>query len=150
MLPLFTNRGQTPVMVADQPLFILAKKLQWKNPQSENGEESFLVILGAMQTMKMLWSASGNWLSGSGWETALTNSGITTSGRAQCFLVVHHICRTRYMPQVSEAALYVLAHKVYASYVEVEVGEGDPGDGTLPFQKWMNSACAMQPQVDYW
>lgn len=42
----YLNPGQTPVMVADQPLFTLAKKLQWKFPQSEHGEDSFLVTFG--------------------------------------------------------------------------------------------------------
>ena len=56
----YLNPGQTPVMVADQPLFTLAKKLQWKYPESELGEKSFLVLLGAMHTEKMLWSVSGD------------------------------------------------------------------------------------------
>lgn len=45
---IYLNPGQTPVMVADQPLFTLAKKLQWKFPQTDHGEDSFLVTLGAM------------------------------------------------------------------------------------------------------
>lgn len=59
-------------MVADQPLFTLAKKLQWKFSQTELGEDSFLVTLGSMYIEKMLWSVSGDWLDGSGWTTALT------------------------------------------------------------------------------
>ena len=91
------NPRQTPVKVADQPLFTLAKKLQWKYPQTEYGKVYFLVTLGAMHTEKMLWGFSGDWLDGSGWITALTNSGISTSGKAQSFISVHHLCRTRYM-----------------------------------------------------
>ena len=101
----YINQGQTPVMEVDQPLFTLAKKLQWKNPGTEFDEESFLVTLGAMHTEKMLWGVSGDWLDGSGWVTALTNSGIASSGKAQSFIGVHHICRTRYMHQVSVAAI---------------------------------------------
>ena len=101
----YINPGQTPVMEVDQPLFTLAKKLQWKNPGTEFDEESFLVTLGAMHTEKMLWGVSGDWLDGSGWVTALTNSGIASSGKAQSFIGVHHICRTRYMHQVTVAAI---------------------------------------------
>ena len=85
--------GQTPVMVANQRLFTLAKKLQWKYPHTEHGKDSFLVTLGAMHTEKMLWGVSGEWLGGSGWITELTYSGISTSGKAQSFISVHHICR---------------------------------------------------------
>ena len=112
------NSGQTPVMVADQPLFTLAEKLQLKYPHTEHGEDSFLVTLGAMHTEKMLWGVSGDCLDGSGWITALTTGGISTSGKAQSFISVHHICRTRYMHQVSVAALYMLMRKAYDHYVE--------------------------------
>ena len=46
------NPNQTAVIVAEQSLFSLAKKLQWKSPQTEFGRESFLVILGPMHTEK--------------------------------------------------------------------------------------------------
>ena len=41
----YLNPGQTPVMSADQPLFALAKKLQWTYPESKLGEDLFLVTL---------------------------------------------------------------------------------------------------------
>ena len=152
------NPGQTPVVEADQPLYTLAKKLQWKYPETDQGEDSLLVTLGAMHTEKMLWAVSGDWLDGSGWTTALTNSGVSTSGRAQSFIGVHHICRTRYVHQVSVAALYTLARKAYGNYVErVTVGNGD---GTtidvthptipLPFDDWLKQQCSSQPQADFW
>ena len=51
----YINPGQTPVMEVDQPLFTLAKQLQWNFPRSEIGEDSFLVTLGALHIEKMLW-----------------------------------------------------------------------------------------------
>ena len=66
----------------------------------------------------MLRNVSGDWLDNSGWTTALTNSGITTSGKAQSFIGVYHICRTRYIHQVS-VALYVLMCKAYTNYVSM-------------------------------
>ncbi len=154
----YLNPGQTPVMVADQPLFTLAKKLQWKFPQTDHGEDSFLVTLGAMHTEKMLWSVSGDWLNGSGWTTALTNSGISTSGKAESFIGVHHICRTRYMHQVSVAALYMLMKTAYEQYVNTATtgddglsGDGDSNDLIpLPFEEWLKQLCKLQPQADYW
>ena len=144
------NPGQTPVMVADQPLFTLAKKLQWKYPQTEHGEDSFLVTLGTMHTETMLWGVSGYWLDGSGWIKALTNSGISTSGKAQSFISVHHICRTRYMHQASVATLYMLMRKAYDQYVERTTNNYNGGLFTLSFDVWLKQLCVEQPQADYW
>ena len=139
-------------MVADQPLFTLAKKLQWKFSQTELGEDSFLVTLGPMDTEKMMWSVSGDWLDGSEWTTALTNSGISTSSKAQSFIGVHHICRTRYMHQVSVSALYVLMKKAYDQFVEKATNDEEESNNLIPlqFDKWVKQVCASQPQADYW
>ena len=64
----------------------------------------------------MLCCVSGDLLDCSDWITALTNSGISASGKAQSF--IHHICRPRYMQQVSVAALYMLMNKAYDHYVD--------------------------------
>ncbi|KAL7395746.1 hypothetical protein ABVT39_022389 [Epinephelus coioides] len=148
----YLNPGQTPVMVADQPLFTLAKKLQWKFPLAELGEDSFLVTLGPMHTEKMLWSVSGDWLDGSRWTTALTNSGISTSGKAQAFISVHHICRTRYMHQVSVATLYVLMKTAYDQYMEKATNDNVEASNLIPqpFDEWLKMLCASQPQADFW
>ena len=108
------------------------------------------MTLGAMHTEKMLWGVSGDWLDGSCWITALTNSGISTSGKAQSFISVHHICRTRYMHHVSIAALYMLMRKANDQYVE-RTTNYDNGDlVTLPFDVWLKQLCVEQPQADYW
>ena len=60
------NPNQSIVMVADQSFFALAKKIQWKFPQTKFVRESFLVILGLMHTKKMLWSVSADWFDCSG------------------------------------------------------------------------------------
>ena len=39
--------GQTPVVTFDQPLFALAKQIQWKWPQ-EYGEQKFVVVFGGL------------------------------------------------------------------------------------------------------
>ena len=77
---------------------------------TEHGEDSFLVTL--------LLGVSGDWLDGSAVISALTNIGTSTNSKAQSFISVHHICRTRFMHQVSVAALYMLMRKAYDQYVE--------------------------------
>lgn len=145
----YLNPGQIPIMVADQPLFTLAKKLQWKFPESAYGENSLLVMLGPMHTEKMLWSVSGDWLDGSGWTTALTNSGITSSGKAESYIGVHHICRTRYIHQVSVAALSSLLRKAYDVYHEKEIIMPNINQ-PLCIGEWVREMCSAQPQALYW
>ena len=55
----FLNPNQTPVMVFDQPLFTIAKYVQWSWPQSL-GEQSFVVMLGGFHIEMTLWSTIGD------------------------------------------------------------------------------------------
>lgn len=43
----FLNPGQTPVITADQPLFVIAKQIQWEWP-SIYGEDKFVVMFGGL------------------------------------------------------------------------------------------------------
>ena len=94
------NPGQTPVIVADQPLFTVMKKLQRRYPETV-GEHKMVIMLGAMHIEKMLWEVNGSWFEGSGWKTAVTNSRVASSGVVDSFIGVSHLTRTRYMHQVS-------------------------------------------------
>lgn len=56
----YLNPGQIPF---DQPLFALAKYVQWSWPQSL-GEEHFVVMFGGLHIEMALWSTIGGffWL----------------------------------------------------------------------------------------
>ena len=41
----FLNPSQTPVTACDQPLYAIAKKIQWQWPETL-GEKKFVVVLG--------------------------------------------------------------------------------------------------------
>ena len=43
----YLNPDQVPVMVVDQPLFTISKRIQWKFPHT-HGEEVFVVMLGGL------------------------------------------------------------------------------------------------------
>lgn len=43
----FLNPEQTPVMACDQPLFVLAKQIQWEWPELY-GEDQFVVMFGGL------------------------------------------------------------------------------------------------------
>ncbi|QQP51545.1 uncharacterized protein LOC103506659 [Caligus rogercresseyi] len=60
------NPGQTPVITFDQPLFALAKQIQWKWPDSYG--EDHIVVMFVVSTSRMAaLKTLGDWLKGSGW-----------------------------------------------------------------------------------
>ena len=99
-----------------------------------------------MHTEKMLWGVSGDWLDGSGLVTALTNSAIISSGKAQSFIGVHHICRTRNMHQVSVAAIYALLIRAYDRHI-IQANEDDTPP--LPFRNWLTDLREEHPRQTF-
>ena len=63
----YINPGQTPVTF-DQPLFAIAKQIQWNWPAS-HGENQFVIILGGLHIEMAAFKVLGNRLNGSGWTT---------------------------------------------------------------------------------
>lgn len=90
----FLNPGQIPVTACDQPLFAIAKCVQWTWPDT-HGEALHVVMLGGLHTEMALWNTLGDLLDGSGWTTALTEAEVATSGIADSFLRASHLTRTR-------------------------------------------------------
>jgi hypothetical protein len=91
----FLNPGQeVPIITVDQPLFALAKMIQWKWPDS-HGEQAYVVMLGGLHIEMTLWSVLGDLLGGSGWTVALTEADVASSGVADSFSKASHLTRTR-------------------------------------------------------
>jgi hypothetical protein len=88
------NPGQIPVCAFDQPLYALAKQVQWKWPAT-HGERSYVVMMGGLHIELALWRTVGDMLNRSGWTTAITEAGICSAGTADSFLKVCHLKRTR-------------------------------------------------------
>ena len=84
------NPKQTPVLAVDQPLFALAKQIQWKWPQ-KYGEDKLVVMFGGLHIEMAALKMLGNWLEGSGWVQALTQADVATSGIAESFLKAAHV-----------------------------------------------------------
>ena len=62
-LTLKLNPNQIPIVTADQPVYVMAKQLQWNYP--EKFELCFL-ILGPLHIEMALLNMIGDWLEGSG------------------------------------------------------------------------------------
>ena len=138
------NPGQTLVMVVDQPLFTLAKKIQWKFSDIL-GEDKFVVMLGALHTEKMLYEVLGDWLEGSGWTSLLSVGGVASSGVANSMIKVTHLTRTRYMHQVTALALYSLLRQAHREYLTTTI-EDEP----LELDDWTKCQRVREPHFLYW
>ena len=138
----FLNNNQTPVMACDQPLYAIAKQIQW-NLKTDYGEDKFVIMMGSlhieMAGLKML----GNWLEDIGWCSALTEANIASPGVAQSFIYASHVSRTRSAHQVTACALNVLMEMAYKTYI---MSSGEP----LTFSSWRSRHERMYPQFRFW
>ena len=57
----FLNPGQTHVICADQPLYALAKQIQWHWPE-KYGEDKFVLVFGGLHIEMAAFSSIGNLL----------------------------------------------------------------------------------------
>ena len=106
------NPGQTPVVTLDQPLFALAKQIQWKWPE-KYGEDKMVVMFGGLHIEIAALKTLGDWLRGSGWVQALVQAEIATPGTADSFLRAAHVTRTERAHQITATTLHILQPCVY-------------------------------------
>jgi len=139
------NGSQAPVIAFDQPLYAMAKLIQWSEPE-KFGEDQFVLLLGALHIEMAAWKTLGDWLAGSGWTDALEHAGVASSGTADSFLKACHVKRTRQAHIVTLASLYVLRYRAYERYRENELD----GVTVLDFQAWCDSRISECPQFAYW
>lgn len=137
--------GQKPVITMDQPLFCIAKQIQWTWPDAF-GEDRFVVMMGGLHIEMNVLKLIGDFLSGSGWTTILVQSEVTTAGRADAILKGSHVTRSRYVHQVTAATLYLLQVSAYEKYQE----SLSPDDENMDFTSWCNARTKQSPQFQYW
>ncbi len=130
--------GQIPVTTMDQPLFALAKLVQWKWP-STHGEHLHVVMLGGLHTEMALWNTLGDVLEASGWTAASAEAEIASSGVADSFLRVTHLMRTRHAHEVTVLTLQKLQQEAYLQ-----------SKSNASFPKWKSDMCKGSPTFMYW
>jgi len=139
------NPGQTPVLAFDQPLFALAKQIQWKWPET-HGEDKLVVMFGGLHVEMAALKTLGDWLQGSGWTHALAQAEIATAGTADSFLRASHVTRTRRAHQLTAAALYILQRRAYDQHSASAEDDQPPED----FEDWCHEKENSSPQFLYW
>ena len=75
----YLNPRQTAVVGLDQPLYAIAKRIQWLLPH-EYGHRKVVLMLGALHIEMVMLGCLEDLLEDSGWTVALSNSGITSPG----------------------------------------------------------------------
>ena len=134
----YLNPGQIPVTTFDQPLFALAKLVQWKWPDVY-GESVHVVMMDGLHIEMTLWNTLGDILESSGWTTALTEAEVATSGTADSFLKASHLTRTRHAHQVTLLTLQKLQKEAFHQ------SQSSESEGV-----WRNSMCQKSPTFMYW
>lgn len=119
------NPDQVPVVTLDQPLFALAKQIQWNWPAT-NGEEKYVIMMGELHIEMASFKVLGDWLDGSGWTSALVAAEVASGGVAESFIKASHLARTRRAHQVTAACLYILQNKAYGKYLETLDSNANP------------------------
>ena len=111
------NPDQVPIITADQPLYALAKQVQWQWPEVY-GEHQFVIMFGGLHIEMTALRSIGTLLHDSGWTGAIVEAGVASSGTAESFLSVSSVTRSRQMHQVTACCLYMLRKEAYNTMLE--------------------------------
>ena len=133
----FTNEGQIPVDVSDQPVFARSREVQIRYP-SEFGNEKYVCLLGDLHIEQSTQVLHGLLIKGSGLEGVLSKSNLSTSGTST-IVDTNDLKRTRYCIQVSACSIYMLLKD---SYVKSE--------SHLSIFDWLDEKCKSSQMCFYW
>ena len=138
----FLNPGQVPVVAFDQPLYAIAKQLQW-HYRDQYGINKFVIMMGALHIEMAFLSTLGDWVEDSGWTTLINNAKVARAGVAQSLLTGHDVARTKYSHEVTLCALYKLLHNAFNHFNAENVD-------ACRFDEWCNMNELKNPQFQYW
>jgi hypothetical protein len=91
----FLNPGQVSVVAADQPIFALAKQIQWEWP-TQLGTDKMVIMFDGLYIEMAALKSIGTLLKTSGWTSALVEAEIATIGTAESYLYASSVTRRRY------------------------------------------------------
>ena len=135
------NPGQIPVIALDQPLFTLAKYVQWQLPDTYE-EGMYVVMFGGLHIEIALWNTIGEFLEGSGWTSVLCGAAIVTQGTADSLLKASHLTKTCHCHQVTALASMKLQKDAWERMKSMEP--------TTNFQSWKEDMIKKSPTFQFW
>ena len=138
----FLNPGQTPIITADQPLYALAKQIQWYWPD-EYGEDKFVIMFGGLHIEMTAMKSIGSILEDSEWWTcALVEAGVASSGTADSFLSATNVTRTRQAHQITACSLFKLMKKAHSVHLAEHPSNDDK---EISFENWCGARKKESP-----
>ena len=137
----YLNPGQVPVTACDQPLFAIAKFVQWNWPAT-HGEDVHVVMLGGLHFEMALWSVCGDLLKASGWIFAFAEADVASIGTSDSFLKVAHFTKTTRAHQTTSVALHKLQRDVYEQL--------HGGSEEEEFENWQDGMMKTSPPYRFW
>lgn len=141
----YLNFGQVPVAVLDQPLYAIAKQIQWMTPDT-HGEDKLVIMFGALHIEMNAWKMVGKWMKGSGIVEILAEAEIMTHGRAESLIHASHLKRTRNTYTVIAASLFILQKKSYEYYCLNHTST----EVLLTFDEYISRQNSEVPIFQYW
>ena len=133
------NPHQVPVIAFDQPLYTLAKLIQWNWPDTHD-EGRFVVMFGGLHVEMAALKVLGSLLEGSGWVEAISEAGIVTAGSAEGLLSASNARRSRRAHEITLAALHILQHVAFEKL----------GSADVSFKDWCEQQRAEHKQFAFW
>lgn len=138
------NPAQVPVITLDQPLYAIAKRIQWNWPES-HGEDHFILMLGGLHIEMAGLRVTGHWLEDSGWVEALVKAKVASPGTANSLVKVSHVTQARHAHQVTASCLHILLKDSYRQYLKsLEPEEPEP------FITWCDRRTVESPHFRFW
>lgn len=125
------NPGKVPVIAADQPIYAVAKLVQWHWLETY-GEDKFVIMFAGLHIEMAELMSIGTL---SGWTGALLEAGIASPGTAVFFLTASNITRTRQMQA---------AHMDYSKKTD------DHPEEVLSFEAWCEQRKLQSRQLHFW
>ncbi|KAK6175970.1 hypothetical protein SNE40_014342 [Patella caerulea] len=137
------NPGRIPVITADQPLYALAKQIQWKWP--EYGEGKFVVMFGGLHIEMASLRSIGTLLGDSGWTSAIVEANVASPGTSESFLSASSVTKTRQAHQITACSLYEPMRKAYNDFRSEESKTSN-----ITFEDWREKRKQESPQFQFW
>ena len=117
------NPGQDTVFTLDQPLYTIAKKIQWTF-SNLYGEKSFIIMMGRLHIEMAYLSVLRQWLAGSGWSCVMSEVKVTTEDRVLGVEKGSLTSQGQRVHQVTLAALLILKREAYNVIFKMGRGYG--------------------------
>ena len=139
---LLSPEQQMSILAADQPVYTVAKQIQWAWPDLYR-KDKFFILMGGLHIEMKIMEALGLLLEGTGWIQCLAKADICGPGTADSFLTVAHVKRSRYAHEVTAACLGILQMECFETATECREKDQE-------YAEWKRAQAQRQSMFFFW